>query len=264
EALNQIVARHDALRISFDLTGYSEPMQLVHKTALLPVVVRDLRHLPFKEQEEALEVFAESERRNSFDISQPPLMRIHVHVRSNNTYQVSLTEFHPVSDGWSTTSMFAEILNRMVALLDHRPVPDQAPPSTSFRDFVSLERKALQSEEYRHFWHEKLRDCVPGTLPRWPVSMRADGIAEMEGEEILSSSQMIKRPTRDSRAARRHRLDFPIQTEIVDGLKRLARAVNVPLKSVLLTAHLKVLSLLNGQPDTLTGLSSNGRLEVAD
>ena len=188
-------------------------------------------------------------------------MRIHVHLRSNDTYQFSLTELHPVSDGWSTTLMFAEIFNRMSALLDNTPVPDLTPPATSFRDYVALERQALQSEECRKFWDEKLLDCAPVKLPRWPVSMRAAGI-DGAGEEIIGSSHIFKWPTGEACGTRQQRLDFPLQDEVVAGLKRLARVANVPLKSVLLVAHLKVLGILSGQSDILTGLSSNGRLET--
>ena len=55
-----------------------------------------------------------------------------------------------------------------------------------------------------------------------------------------------------------------IPTEVSQSLKRLGKKAGVPLKSVLLAAHLRVLSLLNNQTDVLTGLVSNGRLEETD
>jgi len=59
-------------------------------------------------------------------------------------------------------------------------------------------------------------------------------------------------------------LDVPILPDLSAGLKKLARLAGVPLKNVLLAAHIKVMSLLSGQLDVLTGLESNGRLEEAD
>jgi amino acid adenylation domain-containing protein len=259
EAVRQIVARHAALRTSFDLTGYSEPLQLVHREAVFPVVVEDLRHLSFEEQEEELSAFVESERRNFFDLSCPPLMRLHVHLRSDETFQFSLTELHPVSDGWSTTSMFAEIFSRMTALLNKEPVPDQTPLAVTFRDYVAQERAALRSEESQRFWAENLKDCVPMKLPRWPLSMRHEEGAH--AEEVLNTSELFKWPGGEAHT-RQQRWDFPVPREVSDGLKRLARIAAVPLKTVLLAAHLKVMSLLSGQPDVVTGLSSNGRPEV--
>ena len=57
-------------------------------------------------------------------------------------------------------------------------------------------------------------------------------------------------------------VDLPI--EISDGLKKLARDLSVPVKNILLAAHLRVMSLLTNQADTTTGLIFNGRLEEED
>ncbi|HEY7180529.1 MAG TPA: amino acid adenylation domain-containing protein, partial [Blastocatellia bacterium] len=44
-AARQVVERHPALRTSFHLSGFSEPLQLVHKTAPSPLHVTDVRRL---------------------------------------------------------------------------------------------------------------------------------------------------------------------------------------------------------------------------
>ena len=56
----------------------------------------------------------------------------------------------------------------------------------------------------------------------------------------------------------------PLSEQVSEGLEKLALSTAVPIKSVLLAAHLRVMSLLNGQPDVLTCLSSSGRLESID
>src|SRR6201999_2872459 len=48
------------------------------------------------------------------------------------------------------------------------------------------------------------------------------------------------------------------------ALRNLARAEMTSLKSVFLAAHCRVMSLLGGARDVLTGLSSNGRPETLD
>jgi len=55
--------------------------------------------------------------------------------------------------------------------------------------------------------------------------------------------------------------DVPIPVELSEGVKDLARRCAVPIKSVALAAHLKVMSLLSGHRDVLTGAVSNGRPE---
>src|SRR5689334_8586583 len=56
----------------------------------------------------------------------------------------------------------------------------------------------------------------------------------------------------------------PISPSLNEGLRRVARIARVPIKSVLLAAHVKVLSLLSGRSDVMGGLLCNGRPEEMD
>jgi amino acid adenylation domain-containing protein len=239
-AVRRAVERHAILRTSFDLTNYSEPLQLVHAEAHLPVEAEDLRGLPTPEQEKAVAAYVEGEKRRRFDVSRPPLLRFHVHRLSDEVFQFTLTEFHPILDGWSLQSTLTEIFNTYFALLDGQEVPAEPPPLTTYRDFIRLERQALESPEQKEFWAERLSGAAPTVLPRWPAAER------------------------DAAASRMRRQRIRIPSEILDGLQGLARRAGVPLKSVLLAAHLKVLSLVSGREDVLTGLVSNGRPEEID
>ena len=234
-AVQHVVARHPALRTSFDMDTYSEPMQLVHKSAYLPVGVSDLRHLSNDEQEKALRTFIESENKRFFDLSRPPLLRFHIHRRTDETFQFTLTELHAIFDGWSLTSTLAEVFSNYSALLNDEPLPRPEPPAVTYRDFVLLERRALQSEECQQYWEEKLRGCRVTKLSRLPKSY-------------------LENPTLSI-----PKLYFSINPEVVEGLREFAQSAAVPLKSVLLAAHLKVMSMFSGQSDVLTGLVSHGR-----
>jgi amino acid adenylation domain-containing protein len=57
---------------------------------------------------------------------------------------------------------------------------------------------------------------------------------------------------------------MPLPAGEIHALKHIAQLAQVPLKSVLLAAHLRVLGMLSGQTDVLTGLVTNGRLEEND
>src|SRR6185295_15002704 len=58
-------------------------------------------------------------------------------------------------------------------------------------------------------------------------------------------------------------LTIRVPPDVFDGLKQLAQSVSAPVKSVLLAAHLRVMALLPGQSEVVTGLVSNGRPEQA-
>jgi amino acid adenylation domain-containing protein len=238
EAVNRVVARHPALRTSFDLARYSEPLQLVQRVARMSIPVDDVRHLSAKEQDEFLNEFVESQWKTLFDLSSPPLIRIHIHRRTNETFQLTLSECHAVIDGWSLTSTFAEVFTLYFERLKTGVFPEEPPLATTFRDFIFLERAALGSVEHRQFWAQALDGCEPLRLPR-----RTSPPSRSDGRRV--NIQPV-----------------PISAEAADSMRRLARKLSVPFKSVLLAAHMKVLSLVTGRGDILTGIGTNGRLEV--
>ncbi|MCP4655791.1 MAG: AMP-binding protein, partial [bacterium] len=113
------------------------------------------------------------------------------------------------------------------------------PPAVTFRDYVALERRSLESETSRRYWLDKLARISPILLPR--VARR-------------------KRP----RVGAVGVYQATISDHLSERLKALARELGMPVKSVLLAAHLRVLSVLGNQADVVTGLVANGRPEAAD
>ncbi|MEA5581859.1 amino acid adenylation domain-containing protein [Nodularia harveyana UHCC-0300] len=234
-AIKQVMTRHAVLRTSFDLTGFSEPLQLVHENVDVPLQVDDISDLTTAEQQAVINNWIETEKHHSFNWTKPPLLRFYVHRRSGETFNLSFSFHHAILDGWSVASLLTELWQEYVNLL--KPSPR---PHLDFRDFVALERAALESETTQQYWRSQLADVSITELPRWPESSRTAVKEEVGIEEVA------------------------ITAELSDGLKQLASQAGVPLKSVLLAAHLRVLNLLTNQGDVLTGLVANGRPENAD
>jgi amino acid adenylation domain-containing protein len=236
----QIVGeRHPILRTSFDLTSYTQPLQLVHRSARIPVNFEDISMLSEDEQEAAIERWMDEEKDRKFDWTTPPLLRFQIHARSGETFQLALVQHHAILDGWSVASMFTELFKLYFAMLKGEPVAEWAALNTSYRSYVALEREAAESDVCREFWTDFLAGSAKTVLPRFPVEQKPEG-----------------------HDARVHLVLIPV--EVSEGIKRAARAASVPVKTLLLAAHLKALSTLSGQQDVMSGFVSNGRLEVAD
>ncbi|MBW4635491.1 MAG: amino acid adenylation domain-containing protein [Iphinoe sp. HA4291-MV1] len=239
EALQQLVARHPILRTSFDLTNFSEPLQLVHQTVSVPFQVQDLRDLSPYQRKQALADWIKVERKRNFDWACPPIIRFFIQRLTDDSFYFTLSCHNSILDGWSKSSLLTELLQRYYALINGECFIE--PPLTvTYRDFIALERSVLKSLECKDFWTKKLEDCVTTKVPRWHFTER-----ETNTPQIAV-------------------LDVPISSQVSDGLKKLARLAEVPLKNVLLAAHVRVMSLISGETDILTGLESNGRLEEKD
>lgn len=240
QAVDYVVQNNNMLRTSFDLYSYSVPLQLVHKRATLPVGYEDIRHLTYQEQERVINEFIEQEKKNKFDLSKPSLLRFFVHQRTERTFQFTLTECHLIFDGWSLTSTLSEIFDLYFELLENKNMKwERKTLNVSFSDYVRLEQKAINSESQQAFWKNYLGDCQLLKLNDW-------------GSDSNQYSVEI----------RRRIVSLP-QT-VTEKLKKIAAEHKLTMKSMMLAAHIKALQVISGQSDILTGLVSNGRLEVKD
>ena len=152
EAIGRVLSRHAVLRTSFALSGYSQPLQLVHAEVAVPLSVEDLQSLSAAEQASAVEAWMEAEKQRAFDWTEGPLLRFQVHRFGAERFQLTLSFHHAIADGWSVATMLAELFGQYGALMtgDARGVPPA--PELTYRDFVALERSALESEATRAYW----------------------------------------------------------------------------------------------------------------
>jgi amino acid adenylation domain-containing protein len=239
QAVQELIDRHAVLRTSFHLTDYSEPLQLVHASVAAPFFVEDLRGMSEQEQRRFQEAWVEEEKQRRFAWESAPLIRFYVHRISEDVCDLVLSFHDTIFDGWSTASLLTELMLRYDAQLNGSPRPTE-PPLVKYRDFVAQEQRIVASEAAQQFWRATLRDAVVTPLPRWPQPRDAEQAAQVAV------------------------LDVPIAAGLSDALKELARTAQVPLKHVLLAAHMKVMSLLAGQDEIISGLETNGRIETQD
>ena len=234
-ALDEVSARHAVLRTAFELTAFADPLQLVYRGARVPLQVHDLRGVA--EAAAALAQMLDEARRRPFDWTEAPLVRVHAVRVSEERFHLVLDFHHAVLDGWSEASLFTELVQRYQARRQGQALA-AGELRTSYRDFVALEQRALADPADSMFWDSTLEDFTATRVPR---VAGGEGTGEgMEAAVWLTPSSLNER------------------------LGALARECGVPVKTVLLAAHLKALSVWCGQRDVLTGLVSHGRPETAD
>ncbi|NJN12721.1 MAG: amino acid adenylation domain-containing protein [Richelia sp. RM1_1_1] len=238
--IEQLMLAHPILRTSFNLTSYSEPLQLVHKSFDIPLQLENIDNLSFDEQTKAVNAWIETEKSRHFDWLNSLLLRFHIHNRSAETFQFTLSFHHAILDGWSVASMLTELFMQYFSLINKEANTPKLPPVSTFKDFVALERQSIAADIQKRYWVEKLSNSSQTILPRLPNAYRRNSVSEIITHEV------------------------PLSPEVSESLLQLAQSLNVSLKTVLLAAHIRVLSLLSGQSDITTGLVSNGRPEDID
>jgi amino acid adenylation domain-containing protein len=240
-AVRVVVARHEMLRTSFDLTTYSVPMQSVHATTEIAVAVRDLRALGEAERTRAVPEFLAAERAGVFDPGRAPLMRVSALVESDEEWWLALTQCHAIVDGWSLRSLVIELVDCYRRIREgSQPVPVE-PPAVRYADFVAAELESLAGESDPAYWR--------GIVDAYPRFLPPAGWGDDPG------------PPNPGTANRVCLAGVPLH-DLIDGLRALASTARVSLKSVLLAAHVKVMSMVTEEPTFHTGLVCNARPEV--
>jgi microcystin synthetase protein McyA len=167
------------------------------------------------------------------------LLRFTVHRRSADSFQFTMSCHHAILDGWSVATLFTELFQETFRLMGLGHTEAAVAPASGYHKFVALERETLASAAAQSYWQGQLSELTRTRLPR----------EQQETEAV--QPRLLDREVR-------------LGGEVSAGLRKLARSAGVPLKSVLLAAHLRVLSVFSGQRDVLTGLVSNGRVEETD
>ncbi|WP_157937577.1 non-ribosomal peptide synthetase, partial [Oceaniglobus roseus] len=234
QALAVIAGRHPMLRAEFDLARFSRPLQLIHARLDLPLTVTDISALPPEAQSSAIAEAIAAEKATPFEMRRPPYLRLMVHLRGPGDVQITLGFHHAILDGWSVASLQVELLDtwaRLRAGEDAGAAPLRSDVSAS----IAAEHHALLDPAQSAWWQAALRDQTPLQLPK-PL----DGPAPAGPVRIAL----------DPDAARR--------------LRDLAAGMGVPLRSVLLAAHVRVMAVWGGTADVTTGLVTHTRTEMPD
>lgn len=152
-AWQQVVTRHTALRTSFYWENLDKPVQVVHHQVKVPLKQYDWRGIEPAFQQEQLEAFLESDRKQGFDLSQESLIRLTLIRLSDDSYQFVWSKHHLILDGWSTALVLKDVVQRYEVLCQGQNVPDT--PSRPYGDYIAwLQQQDLSKAEM--FWRQVL------------------------------------------------------------------------------------------------------------
>ncbi|OYO25563.1 condensation domain-containing protein, partial [Janthinobacterium sp. PC23-8] len=230
-ALTTLTAQVEALRTGFDWQRGETAAQQVHAHASVPLQVIDLRGVEAAMVRQSLDAFLLAQRGQPFDTTRAPLLRLAVHLLDDGRIRLTCAFHHAILDGWS----FATLVARLLACYLDLPSLPSAPPALQELQ-VRRERDAIADPRLRDFW----RDYVSGVAA-------ADGF-----ERFVSSA---------GQAPMRCRV--PVDPSLLRGALRLAARAQVPLKTVLLGAHILALAEVSESDTVCTGYVVHCRPEVA-
>jgi amino acid adenylation domain-containing protein/non-ribosomal peptide synthase protein (TIGR01720 family) len=228
-AWDAVAAANAMLRTAFFWEGLEIPQQVVSREVEVLFVEADWRGLTTGEQQRQLDGYLETDRREGFDFSRAPLMRVALFRIGEETHRLVWSYHHILLDGWSMPLVFGEVLAAYESARDGNEV--QLAPSRPFRDYIAwLQQQDKSSAEA--YWREYLRG-------RSGSALMADKRQE-EGSEF--AEQLLK-----------------FDGETTAALRDFARRHRVTLNTLVQGAWALLLSRYSGEDDVVFGATVAGR-----
>ncbi len=162
KAIAEIVQRHEVLRTSFSVVDES-PIQVIHPHLQLKMQVLDWRKLTEADQLSKAQQLAAEELQQSFDLSNPPLLRVKLLQLADQSHLLLLVIHHIVCDGWSMDIFCRELFTLYTAFCagESSPLPEL---SLQYADFAHWQRQWLQGEILQtqlNYWQKQLAAVSP-------------------------------------------------------------------------------------------------------
>ena len=239
-AWEQVARHYDALRTGFHWEAIDRPVQVVRNAAVPVPAVLDWRALPAMERETQLRALLQRERGQGFDLTRPPLMRLHLIAWADDEDVFVWTYHHMMLDGWSAFRVIDEVLVAYAALEQGRDVALSGP--RAFKPYVQWlrERDATADEAY---WRDYLRGVHAAT----PLNLGLDA------------------PWRQDGACGPTTLARDVRAGTMEALRGAARRNRVTINTYIQAAWAWLLSRQSGDNDVVFGTTVSGRTpDLAD
>src|SRR5712691_9396601 len=239
QALDCIVARHQALRTTFSLVG-GTPRQIIAPQLSLELPLLDLSELPEAEREAEAQRRLKQEAMRPFDLSCGPLIRAVLLRLTSSEHLLVVTMHHIVTDGWSVGVFHQELTALYEAFSAGRPSPLSELP-IQYADYAQWQRQSLKGAAYESqlsYWKQQF-----ATLP--PV-------LELPTDRPRPNAQAY----REFRGAQH---EISLSKQLTSDLKLFCQKENVTLFMALVTAYQLLLYRYTGEEDIAVGTPIAGR-----
>ncbi|MCB0167205.1 MAG: amino acid adenylation domain-containing protein, partial [Anaerolineae bacterium] len=233
QAVQHVVARHEALRLTIDPQGAH---QRVHSRLEIEVPLLDFSELRGQTQEPAITEWLTRESQQPFDLNRGPLLRVNILKLDRLTHLLALSAHHIIVDGLSMGLILQDTSAFYSAECQGQSI--NPAPALQLSDYVRWQEEQRNTEAMlaqETYWLEQLTAPLP--------------VLELPTDHP-------RPPIKNYRGRRTTRY---LDMELVEALKTLSKKQHTTFFMTCLAAYLAMLHRLTGQADIIVGIPTAGR-----
>ncbi|HKI03783.1 MAG TPA: amino acid adenylation domain-containing protein [Thermoanaerobaculia bacterium] len=243
QAFSEVASRHEVLRTTFADSPVG-PSQVIEPPGPVPLPVCDLRGLAPEIRQAEAQRLVEEEALRPLDLARGPVLRTTLLALEDERHALLVTVHHIAGDAWSMEILVREVAEvYRAALAGEKPRLPALP--VQYADYANWQHGWLQGEALEALsahWRERLAGVPPALdLP-------------------------LDHPRPRLRTARGGTVSFALPRQVVEVVRRSARAAEATPFMVLLTAFEALLYRLSNQEDFCLGtpVANRHRTELED
>ena len=233
KSLEQVIARHDALRAVFNEDGETQNFA---PSLEIEIPLIDLRALPSIARDARIAAILRDEASTPLSLTRGPLIRAQLPVLSDEEHHLIVTTHHIVCDGWSANVILDELSTLYAAALS--AIPANLTPAMQYRDYVATQSLGRHSDSHsdpENFWLAQFSTAVE------PLNLPCD---------------RARPAVKSFRGASCRRI---IGAEAYQRIKGAGAKKQCTLFATLLAGFQVLLARLSGQDDIVVGIPSAGQ-----
>ena len=233
KSLEEIVARHDALRTVISKDGRS---QIVNKSVEVKLYIDELS----ANENTNFQNWIDKHNEGKFNLNDGPLFEFHLLKNGEKIFLLVITIHHIICDGLSLYMICNELKTIYYIYVTKKDM--QLPKPTQFREYCNWKNQKLSQSNiqyYTSYWKSKLK----------------------------SSAEIIDLPTDKSiigkNSHRGNRINVIIDEDMTKKLRKLSVINKCSLFITLLTVFKILIYKLTKQPDVVIGIPKAGQADMA-
>ena len=177
EAINKVVGRHDILRTAVRWEGLSKPVQVVVRTATLPV-----QELTLGEGQDAVGYLKERMRpghQPTIDLCQAPLARLLIAPGLHGRQYGLLALHHLISD-WESLKL---LIDESLHYLEHRE--KDLPTLQTYKEYIAYALAHADAAGAEAFFKSRLAEVQEPTIPFGLFDPRGESVELEEASQLI-------------------------------------------------------------------------------